>query len=127
MDYWLGRLGMAIYVFWNNEITIRPVPDNVYLVELEAYQSPSQFLQTTDNPTINQFWQYIAYGAAREILRDRQDMDGLSNLEEGFMRQEALVLERQAIEEITVPNITLFNSTQTGYGYGIGWGIGQGF
>lgn len=114
-------------LFWNNEFTIRPVPDNVYQVEVEAYQTPAQFLQTTDNPVLNQWAQYIAFGAAAEILRDRMDTEGVENLQEGFKRQEALVLERQAVEEIQQPNITLFNSTQTGYGYGMGWGIGQGF
>lgn len=114
-------------LFWNNELTIRPVPDNVYLVEVETYQTPSQFMKVTDNPTLNQWWQYIAYGAACEILRDRQDVEGVQNLMEGFKRQEALVLERQSIEEIQQPNITLFNSTQGGYGYGIGCGYGQGF
>jgi hypothetical protein len=114
-------------LFWNNEFTIRPIPDNVYLVEVEAFQTPSQFMMTTDNPTLNQWWQYISYGAAAEILRDRQDMEGVQNLMEGFKRQEALVLERQAIEEIFQPNITLFNSTNYGNCSGGGWGIGQGF
>lgn len=114
-------------LFWNNEFTIRPVPDNVYLVEVETYQTPSQFMSVTNHPILNQWAQYIAYGAACEILRDRQDMEGVANLMEGFKRQEALVLERQSVEEIQQPNITLFNTTQTGYGYGTGWGIGQGF
>ncbi len=112
-------------LFWNNELTIRPVPDNVYLVEVETYQTPSQFMSSTNHPILNQWAQYIAYGTAMEILRDRQDMEGVNNLSEGFKRQEALVLERQAIEEIGQPNITLFNTTQTGYG--TGWGIGVGF
>lgn len=114
-------------LFWNNELTIRPVPDNVYLVEVEAYQTPSQFMATNDNPILNQWAQYIAYGAAIEILRDRQDMEGVQNLTEGFMRQEALVLERQSIEEIQQPNLTLFNTTQTGFGYGTIGGYGGGF
>ncbi len=114
-------------LFWNNEFTIRPVPDNVYLCEVEAFQTPAQFMNTTDNPVLNQWSQYIAYGAACEILRDRQDVEGVANLQEGFKRQEALVLERQAVEEIFQPNITMFNTTQTGYGCGVGWGIGQGF
>jgi hypothetical protein len=114
-------------LFWNNELTIRPVPDNVYLVEVEVFQTPSQFMNTQDNPTLNQWSQYIAYGSAMEILRDRQDMEGVENLKEGFMRQEGLVLERQAIEEIGQPNITLFNTTQTGFGVGSGTGYGVGF
>src|ERR1700676_617955 len=110
-------------LFWNNEITIRPVPDNIYMVELEAFQTPSQFLQTSDLPILNQWAQYIGYGTAMEILRQRQDMEGVENLREGFMRQEGLVLERQAVQEITFPNITLFNSTSTGFGCGGGWGM----
>jgi len=113
-------------LFWNNEITIRPVPDNVYLAEVEVFQTPSQFMSTTDNPTLNQWSQYIAFGAACEILRDRQDMEGVQNLQEGFKRQEALVLERQAVEEIGQSNITLFNSTQRGFGVGSGNGYGAG-
>lgn len=111
-------------LFWNNELTIRPVPDKVYLCEIEAYQTPVQFMQTTDSPVLNQWWQYISYGVAREILRERQDMEGVANLEEGFLRQEALVLERQSIEEINQPNYTIFNNTQGGYGYGVGYGQG---
>ncbi len=122
--YQVGRPYNAL--FWNNEITIRPVPDNVYLVEIETYQTPAQFMNTSNHPVLNQWAQYIAYGAAREILRDRQDMEGVANLEEGFKRQEALVLERQAVEEIGQPNITLFNSTQQGFGVGNGNGYGGG-
>ncbi len=122
-QYQVGRPYNAL--FWNNEITIRPVPDNVYLCEIETYQTPSQFMQVTNHPILNQWAQYIAYGASMEILRDRQDMEGVENLREGFIRQESLVLERQSIEEIQQPNITMFNSTS--YGNGIGWGIGQGF
>lgn len=113
-------------LFWNNELTIRPVPDNVYLCEVEVFQTPSQFMSTTDNPVLNQWAQYIAYGAACEILRDRQDVEGVQNLMEGFKRQEGLVLERQAVEEIGQPNYTLFNSTQIGFGVGIGNGYGTG-
>ena len=111
-------------LFWNNELTVRPVPDNVYLCEVEVYQTPVQFMKLTQNPTLDQWSQYIAYGVAMEILRERQDMDGVENLKEGFMRQEGLVLERQSIEEIQQPNITLFNTTQVAYGYGIGYGSG---
>jgi len=114
-------------LFWNNELTVRPVPDNVYLIEVEVFQTPSQFMNTTNNPILNQWSQYIAYGTAMEILRDRQDVEGVENLREGFKRQEALVLERQSVEEIGQSNITLFNSTDLGYGNGIGYGTGQGF
>src|SRR6185369_830845 len=90
-------------LFWNNEFTIRPVPTRIHKVEVETYLTPVQFLNSTDSPILNQWAQYIAYLAAMEILRDRQDLEGVENLREGMMRQEALVLERQGIEEIGTP------------------------
>lgn len=104
-------------LFWNNEFQIRPVPRLVHKIEVETYMTPVQFLDSTDNPTVNQWWQYIAYGASCEILRDRQDMDGLQNLMEGMKRQEALVLERQGVEEVGQRNTTIFSATQVANGW----------
>lgn len=111
-------------LFWNNEFTIRPVPMHIHRVEVETYLTPVQFLAATDNPIVQQWFQCIAYGTAQEILRERQDMEGVANLEEGYERQEALVLERQACEEINVPNYNLFNTTQQNW---INGGFGQGY
>jgi hypothetical protein len=111
-------------LFWNNEFTIRPIPKLVHKVEVETYLTPVQFMETTDNPILNQWAQYIAYGASREILRDRQDLEGVGNLEEGFKRQEALVLERQGVEEINQRNTTLYSSTVTSQGWNNGFGQG---
>jgi hypothetical protein len=94
------------------------------MVEVETYLTPVQFMESTDHPVLNQWAQYIAYLSAQEILRDRNDFEGVQNLEEGKQRQEALVLERQGVEEIGQPNITLFNSTNIGYGVGYGSGTG---
>lgn len=109
-------------LFWNNELVIRPVPKLIHKVEIETYLTPVQFLETSDSPILNQWWQYIAYGASCEILRERQDIEGVENLKEGMKGQEALVLERQSIEEIFQPNITIFNSTNQSIGFGSGLG-----
>ena len=104
-------------LFFNNEFTVRPVPDNVYKIELMAYQTPAQLLDSNTSPVIEQWAQYIAYGAAVELLRERQDMEGVENLMEGFMRQERLVLERQATEEIGQQNATIYNRRGPGSNY----------
>jgi len=112
-------------LFWNNEFTLRPVPKLIHKVEIETYLTPVQFMLSTDNPILNQWAQYLAYGVSAEILRRRQDMAGLANVMEGFRRQEALVLERQATEEIGQRNSTLFSgSTPSVNGNN---GFGQGF
>ena len=111
-------------LFWNNEITIRPVPDKVYKIEIEAFQTPTQFMSVNEVPTVNQWWQYIAYGAAIKILQDRQDISGLENHMPEFLRQEALVLERQANDEIGQRNATIFSSSTPNQGYGSYWYAG---
>ena len=111
-------------LFWNNEITVRPVPDNIYMIEIETFLTPVQFMQTTDSPILRQWWKYIAYLAAAEILRWRQDMEGVNNMQEGLKRQEGLVLERQSVEEIFIPNYTLFNTTANTGVAGYNWGMG---
>lgn len=110
-------------LFWNNEFTVRPVPDKVYKVEVETYMTPVQFLEISDNPILNQWWQYLSYGSAMEIQRERNDFEGVEGLREGFMRQEALVLERQGVEEIGQRNATIFSSSmpQQGWNQGMGW------
>jgi hypothetical protein len=98
-------------LFWNNELTIRPIPKYIHKVEIETYLTPVQFLKTTDSPILNQWVQYLSYGTSIEILRLRQDMEGVNNLMEGFKRQEALALERQGVEEINQRNRTIFSGS----------------
>lgn len=105
-------------LFWNNEFTIRPVPKLIHKVEVETYLTPVQFMQASDDPILNQWWQLIAIGAAIKILEDRQDMEGVENLARMYDRQSGLALERQGVEEIYQPNQTLFNSAP-----GWGWGF----
>lgn len=108
-------------LFWNNYFIIRPVPKLVHQITVETYLTPVQFMQTTDSPILNQWVQYIAYGVSCEILRQRQDMEGLENLMEGFQRQEGLVLERQATEEINQRNRTIYSGAQQNLGWNQGW------
>jgi len=110
-------------LFWNNEITIRPVPKYTHKVEVETYLTPVQFMSYSDNPIMNQWAKYIAYGAAIDILTDRQDIDGVNNLMDAFKYEEGLVLERQGAEEIGQRNATIFSSSVQGNGnYWGAWG-----
>lgn len=112
-------------LFWNNEFTIRPIPKFCHRCTIEVYLTPVQFMADNDVPILNQWSQLIAIGAGIKVLEDRQDMDGVANLIQLYDRQEDLVLERQGVEEVFQPNITLFNSTSYSYGIGTPWGGGM--
>lgn len=111
-------------LFWNNEFHVRPVPKLVHKIEVETYLTPVQFMQTTDSPILTQWWKYIALLAARQVLVDRQDMEGVQNIQVELQRQEGLVLERQGTEEIGNRNQTIFAGAQQNQGWNQGWGQG---
>lgn len=108
-------------LFWNNYFVVRPVPRHIHKIEIETYLTPVQFLDTADNPILNQWAKYIAMGAAMDILNDRQDMEGVQNVSVMMKEQEGLCLERQGVEEIGQRNSTVFSSTQQI----IGWNNGS--
>jgi len=111
-------------LFWNNELIIRPIPKYMHRCEIEVYLTPVQFMESTDNPILSQWWEYIAYLAAKKILQDRQDYEGVQNLMAELKNQEALVLERQGVEEIGQRNTTIYASITQNPGWGNGWGMG---
>lgn len=123
-QYTVGRPYSLL--FWNNEFQVRPVPDDVYKVEVETYLTPVQFMQSNETPTLLQWWQYLAFLAARKILEERMDMDGVANLMPMIKEQEGLILERQGVEEIGQRNSTIFSGStpgqQWGYPPGGWWG-----
>ena len=111
-------------LFWNNEFTIRPVPDAIHKVEVETFLTPVQFMSENDHPILNQWWKCIAYYASCEIQRERNDFESVNLLMEGLQKQIGLVLERQSCEEIGQPNFNLFNSTVRNPYLNNFWGMG---
>lgn len=111
-------------LFYNDYIEIRPIPRLIHKCEIEVFMTPVQFMLSSDEPILDQYAQYLAYGSACEILRDRQDTDGLGNIMEGFKRQEALVLERQSTEEVNSRNTTIFAGAIPPQAGNYGWNQG---
>lgn len=124
MNAWVSQYSPGrpyTLLFWNNYFQVRPVPNNVYKVEVETYLTPVEFMNSTDSPILNQWVDYIAIGAAIKVLEDRNDTQGIQNLSVIFDRQESLVLERQAVEEINQRNSTIYSASTPQPG----WNLGQ--
>jgi len=102
-------------LFNNNVITLRSPPDRQYLVELEAYLSPSAFFNTNAAIPFGYMAEYIARGAARKILSDTGDVEQFMFYEPLFREQENLVWKRSQ-RQFTA------NRTQTIYSQGGGQG-----
>lgn len=110
--------------FFDNTFILRPVPDKAYIVNMEVDVIPSELINTTQSPEIKQYWQYIAYGAAKKILQDRMDMETVAMIEPEFREQEMLC-QRKTVELLTNTRVpTIFS--EMGRWAGAGW-WGNGF
>ena len=81
-------------LFFENKFTFRPVPDQVYKVEVEVFIIPTQLLASSQTPELNQWWQYLAYGAALKIFADSGELEEYAKYEVLFDKQERLALRR---------------------------------
>ena len=123
-------------LFFQNQFTLRPVPDKGYTIELVAYRLPSQaILGTTDpnnpdlagKPEMIEWWETLAFGASKKIYQDRLDPDGVGlmeqNLQEAYLLNESRTyaqLGKQSMQTIYRGQLTNGSSDGAGWGWGTG-------
>lgn len=105
-------------LFYDNKFILRPVPITVYPVVIEADIVPTELLISNQSPELNQWWQYIAYGASKKIFEDRMDYDSIQMIMPEFKEQERLV-ERSTI--LTYTNERTVTIYTLGKNFGPGW------
>jgi len=103
-------------LFYDEIFTIRPVPDKAYTVQLEVDVRPTELIETTDVPDLEQWWQYIAYLAAKKIFEDRMESDSIDRIRPELEHQEMLV-QRKAIEQQAVERTVTIYTLGKNYGY----------
>jgi hypothetical protein len=114
-------------LYYDDHFVMRPVPDQPYRVQFEAYKLPTQLLLTAlnpgGNPDLNQWWQFIAYGAAIKIFQDRMDLESVNLIMPEFRRQQAFVLRRTLVLLTNQRTATIFTDQTSNNAYnGFGWG-----
>lgn len=113
-------------LFYDEKFTLRPLPDQPYQINFEAYIRPTFLLTQQSVPQLEEWWQYIAYGAAKKIFEDRMDTDSVALILPEFRRQESMCL-RRTIVQYTNERVATIYTEQTSFGPGSGaWGWGGG-
>lgn len=112
-------------LFYDGVFTLRPVPDQPYAINLEVFKRPSALLSTNQTPELSEWWQYIAYGAAKKIFEDRMDLDSVQMILPEFSNQENLINRRTIVQQTSERTATIYTE-QTTIGYGPGWWFGGG-
>ena len=116
-----------VVLFYDGAFRIRPVPDQVYTISMEAYVRPTQLLSTgPSTPQLEEWWQYIAYGAAKKVFQDRMDIDSVSMIQPELDMQQRLCLRRTIVQQTSqrVSSIYAENNGPGAGTYGSGWGYG---
>lgn len=108
-------------LFFDNAFFVRPVPDKAYRVEFEAVLRPQDLLESgnisDEVPPVSQWWQFIAYGAAKKIFEDRMDMESVALIQPEFDRQERFVLRSSLLQAKKERAATIYASAYDGYGH----------
>jgi hypothetical protein len=113
-------------LFYQDTFTLRPVPDQPYRVNLEAYVLPTVLLANNLAPDIQQWWQYIAYGAAKKIFEDRMDLESVQQIMPEFKMQGSLVIRKTIKQYTNERTATIFTEQCGGLtSGGFGWGSGN--
>lgn len=100
-------------LFYNNTFNLRPVPDNSYLVQIQAYVKPValggvNLTDATSQNLIQQWWQPIAVGAALKIFEDRGDFDQYQKYFAIYDEYRRLSLRRTLAEQSSERTATIY-------------------
>lgn len=105
-------------LYYDDIFTLRPVPDKVYQVQLEADIRPTELINNSDVPELEQWWQLIAYGAAIKIFQDRAMFDDVQQNMPEYSRQLRMALRTTLVQQANERTTTIFTQ---GKNYGLGW------
>lgn len=108
--------------FYANRFLVRPVPDQPYRVDMEVYARPTALLDEGQSPELEEYWQYIAFSAAKKIMEDRLDMEGVQMIMPALKEQQSLVLRRTIVQYTNERTSTIYTEQTTPTTGGFGWG-----
>lgn len=118
-------------LFFQNQFTLRPVPDQGYTIELVAYRQPSQALMHvapigTGTPEQLEWWECIAIGAAKKYYEDLVDFDNIGIMEK-LLKEKYALAETRTYAQLGKQRVnTIFADQLTSSRGGGGWGFGGG-
>lgn len=95
-------------LFFNDLFFLRPVPNQTYKVQMETFRTPTQLISSSQEPLLNEWWQYLAFGGAKKILEDRLDIDGLSKILPLLEEQQRLILRRTLVQQTVERTATIY-------------------
>lgn len=98
--------------FYQDQISIYPIPDQAYTVSFECYKYPTALLQDGDSPQLAEWWQALAYGAADKIFTDNGDMDNAAKYRPLLDEQLRLIQRRTLVQQTSERTASIYSEQQ---------------
>lgn len=113
--------------YWINEqqvgqLTFRPVPDKTYNIRIVSYNYP--VLGTNpgmSRPTLDQWWEALAYGASMKIFENNKDLESSSQMSDILERKLVLLGRTEWTQLRTQRTKTIYTTPLNGMGPGGGY------
>lgn len=107
-------------MFYQNQFTLCPTPDQGYTVELTCYRQPIQALLAADmtgNPELSEWWEILSVGAAKKIFEERLDSDGVMFIDK-MLKERYDIIETRTYAQIGQERISTLYTDQLTENYG---------
>lgn len=129
-------------LFWQQQIFVRPIPNDTYQIKVMAYQLPTTVMSSatnatvrpaidssgniqgfsgnsgslpTDLPQFNEFWQLIAYGAAIKILIEDGDHEEIAR-QKPYFEEAKMLVQRKTLKQLGSQRIETIYSNSSNQG-----------
>jgi len=108
-------------IFYNQQITFRPVPFDIYQVEFQISQQPTQLIAAGDAPELDEWYLFICALAAKLIYTDFPDPEGEGYLQP-ILDEQRLIAQRRTLRQMSSQRVqTIFSQpTRPLWGYFLG-------
>jgi len=87
-------------IFYNQQITFRPVPMQVYQVEFQVSQQPTDLIASGDAPELDEWYLFLCCIAAKLIYNDFPDEEGMASLMPIYQDQLQMA-QRRTLRQMT--------------------------
>ncbi|MFP3859226.1 MAG: hypothetical protein ACLFUW_00240 [Bacteroidales bacterium] len=102
-------------LFFQDQIILWPVPDQAYTVSFEVYKYPTAFTgSASEDPSLQAWWQLLAYGAADKIFADNGDFESLQKFRPLLDEQLNLALRKTIVQQTSERTATIYTETLNG-------------
>ena len=115
-------------MLYQNQLTLRPIPDKGYTIELTAYRTPVQALLGAPTALggtgigiteLSEWWELLSVGAARKIYQKRLDTDGMAIMD-AQLKERYSIAETRTYAQLGKSRVSTIFAGQLQNNYGSG-------